>query len=206
VDYADLKARVLAFSFRPDLTAEVAQFIALTEGKIKRELTAMPLSVTLLEADRSADGVYELPDGLTQVRAVYATDSTSEFAVAQVSLQEVKRLPASAPVRYFCVLGDTIEFRGVPATGAEFTVQYLGHPAALVNDSDENDLLTNHEALYVYGALFHLYQYTQDLELSQSALDTYTDALTQLNEQAGRKLGGARVANAYTFGPITRGY
>ena len=206
MDYTALKARVLAFSFRPDLTVEVAQFIALTEGKLRRELTALPLSVSLTETDRATAGVYNLPAEATQVRMIYATESGSEVALAQVSLQEIKRLPSSSPVRYWCVLGDTIEFRGVPATGASFTLQYLGHPAALSGATDTNDLLTNHEALYVYGSLFHLYQYTQDLELAQSALDTYNDALTQLNEQAGRKLGGARTANAYTFGPVTRGY
>ena len=204
MNYGDLKARVLEYSFRPDLTTQVGTFISLAEGMIRRELVAMPLSVVLDETDRVADGVYTLPAETNQIRAIYTED---DRALKQVSLEEIKRLPAQAFPYHYSVIGDgTVEFRGVPPTDAELTVQYLGHPAAFSSDSDENELLTAHEAVYVYGALFHLYQYTQDIELAQTALDTYGNVIEQLNQQYGRKIGGARIAPAYHFGPVTRGY
>lgn len=204
MNFGQLKTRVLAYAHRASLTAEVAGFVSLAEGMIRRELQAMPLTITLDETDRSSEGVYTLPEVAVQVRAIYPADDSTQYALHQVSLEELRRLPAAATPIYFSVIGSTIEFRGVPETDAEFTLHYLGHPVALSADGDENDLLTNNEALYVYGALFHLYQFTQDPELAQGALDTFRQALERLNAQVTRKLAGARVANAYHFGPIGR--
>lgn len=204
MNFGDLKTRVLAYAHRPSLTAEVASFVALAEGMIRRELMAMPLSIVIDEDDRDAEGSYTLPAVATQVRALFPADGAEQYALHQVSLEELRRLPSTANPINFCVIGSTIEIRGVPEEDSEFTLHYLGHPVALSADADENDLLTNHEALYVYGALFHLYQFTQDPELAQGALDTFRQALERLNAQTARKLGGARVASSYHFGPIGR--
>jgi hypothetical protein len=211
MNFGQLKTQVLAYAFRTGdtvVTAQVASFVALAEGMLRRELMAMPLTVTLDDTDRDALGVYNLPAVATQVRAIYGTSSSGDtYTLKQVSLEEIKRLSASAMPLNYAVIGDTIEFRGVPSSTDEFTLHYLGHPVALSADADENDLLTNHEALYVYGALFHLYQFTQDPELAQGAMDTFRNALERLNAQTTRKLAGARVATTYNFGPLgTHGY
>ena len=124
----------------------------------------------------------------------------------QKSLAEIATLHSAAPVQWFAVNDTTIEFRGVPETDAEMKLFYMGAPAALSSDSDTNDLLTNHETIYVSGSRFFLYKHTQDLELAQGELDTFTAAIETLNEQQARKLGGASVRPAYHFGPIYRGY
>jgi hypothetical protein len=205
----ELKTRVLDYADRPDLSDQADGFVSLCEGLIRRDLQAMSQTATLDDTDRdsTSTGVYTLPSTVDVVRAIYATDTNGEeFPLEQVGLAELRDLRAVDAVRYWSANGDTIEIRGVPGAGASFTLRYLGHPAPLDDDSDTNDLLTNHEALYVYGSLFHLYQYTQDTELAQGALDTFQNALDKLNENAGRKLGGARVRNAYMFGPVRRGY
>lgn len=206
MNYASLKTRVLDYAGRPEMTDQVASFISLAEGMIRRDLRAAVYTVTLDEDDRDADGTYTLPTTLLEVRVLRVEDGTSWRTLEQKSLAEVRTIPSSRPVEWFAVNGDTIEFRGVPGTDAEIELTYFGHPAPLAADGDENDLLTNHEALYVYGALFHLHQYNQDVELAQAALDTFSDALGKLNEAAGRKLGGASMRGAYWFGPVKRGY
>jgi hypothetical protein len=209
MDFGTLKTTVLDYADRTDLDGQVAGFVALTEGLIRRDLQAMPTTATLDDSDRTgtSTGVYTLPATLDVVRAIYGTDPNgSEYLLQQVGLAELRDLRSTDSVRYWTQNGDTIEIRGVPGALASFTLHYLGHPVPLSGDSDTNDLLTNHEALYVYGSLFHLYQYTQDTELAQAALDTFSDALEKLNNAAGRKLGGGRVRNPYTFGPLRRGY
>jgi hypothetical protein len=203
MNYGELKAQILAYAHRSDLTDEVAGFVSLAEGLIRRDLRAAVYTVTLDEDDREADGVYTLPVGLTEVRVLRVLDSTRHRTLEQKSLAEVRTLPASVAVQWFAVNGLTVEFRGVPATDAEIELTYFGHPAALSADEDE---LALDEALDIYGALFHLYKFTQDLELADDALQTFQDALTKLNEAAGRKLGGASVRPAYHFGPVRRGY
>lgn len=205
--YATLKQTVLDYAHRPDLSGYVESFVSLAEGMIRRDLVAMPTSVTLDEADRVSGGVYTLPTGLDHVRVIYADNSNgTSVALEQVGLHQLRRVSSLGPPAVFAIQGSTIEIRGIPGTDAEIELHYMGHPPALSAESDTNSLLEDHEALYVYGALFFLYQFTQDLELAQGALDTFANTIEKLNEQAGRKLAGASVAQAYHFGPISRGY
>jgi hypothetical protein len=201
--FAELKAQILAYAHRPDLTDEVAGFVSLAEGLIRRDLRAAVYSVTLDESDRVAEGVYTLPSTLTEVRSLRVADGTHDDTLEQKSLAEIATIASTAPVQWYAVNGSTVEFRGVPDTDAEIALVYFGHPAALSADAD---VLALDEALYVYGGLFHLYQFTQDLELANAALETFQDALQKTNEAAGRKLGGATVRPAYYFGQIRRGY
>lgn len=210
LNYGTLKTAVLSGAHRTDLTAEVADFVRECEGMIRRGLKyALSLSVTLDDDDRdsTSTGVYDLPAGLITVRTIHATDAnSSSYPLEQVSAAAIRALPASAPALQFCVDGDTIEVRGIPDALAELELKYMGYPAAFSADGDTNDLLTNHETLYLSGSRFYLYKFTQDLELAQGELDTFTAALDALNEQQARKLGGATIAPAYFFGPIFRGY
>src|SRR5262245_55356050 len=203
MNYGELKTAVLTYAARSDLSAQVAGFVRLAEGMIRRELRAYPLSITLTETDRSSGGVYTLPSTISELRAVYGTDSQgNSFALEQVGPLELRdTLDASAPAVQYAMLGSQIEFRGTPATGSTFELRVLGHPAALSSDSDTNDLLTDHEAIYLYGALYHLYTLPQDLELASKAYDTYSDALEKLGEQIGRRLGGLKVAGYYNMDP-----
>lgn len=207
MNYGELKTRVLDFAVRPDLTAHVASFVTLAEGMIRRDLRAADYSTTLEEADRSSEGTYTLPSTLLEIRSLRVDNAAGRsIALRQKGLAEIRELPATADVQWFAVNGSTVEFRGVPAADTSIELIYFGHPAALSDDADTNDLLTNHEALYVYGALFFLYQMVQDLDNAQTALDTFTDTISKLNDAAGRKLGGASLRGAYHFGPIYRGY
>lgn len=201
--FAELKQLILDTAHRADLSTYVAGFVERAEKMIRRDLRAATYSVTLDESDRVAEGVYTLPSTLLEVRSLRIAHSTHFDTLEQVSPQQIATIASTLPVQWFAMLGSTVEFRGVPATDAEIELVYFGHPTALSGDSD---VLALDEDLYLYGALFHLYQFTQDVELAQGALDTFADALTKLNEQAGRKLGGASVRPAYWFGQVTRGY
>jgi len=198
MNFGELKTAILADAHRPDLTAQVARFVREAEGMIRRDLRAFVVSGTLTESDRVAGGVYTLPPYLLELRSIHSADEDGD-ALEQVSLLTVRRYTGVTPLKY-AMRGDTIEIRGTPATDSEFDLEYLGHPAPLTDDTDTNDLLTDHEALYTQGALYYLYLHTQDLELAATALEVFGDALNKLNEHIGRKLGGASVSPAYNFG------
>lgn len=203
MNYGQLKTYVLADAHRTDLTSEVAAFIRRAEGMIRRELVGYELKATIDddERDTAGEGIYTLPSGVLVLRGVFTTsNSGASYAVENVGAANIRELPASAPVLQYAVRGPKIEFRGVPGTSQSIELHYFGHPDALSDDADENDLLTDHEELYVSGAQFHLYKFTQDLELAQGALDTFTDAIEKLNDAHARKVGGASNLGAYNFG------
>lgn len=65
------------------------------------------------------------------------------------------------PIR-FAVEGCNILFAPNPDTSTELFMVYYERFAALVSNGDTNDLLTNHYDLYLYGALAHAAELTQD--------------------------------------------
>ena len=201
MNYGELKTAVLEEAHRPDLTAKVAGFIRLAEGRMARELRTaeQAASSTLAEADRVSEGIYTLPPTCLEIRTVFLLTDTRPQALEQVGLAQIRARASSSPVAQFAVRGEQVEFRGVPATDSEFEVEHLARFASLSADTDTNDLLERHEALYLFGAVFHLFMHTQDLELAQAAGELFTDAVERINEQAGRKLGGAGIAGAYNL-------
>jgi hypothetical protein len=199
MNYGELKTAVADDSHRSDLTSHIPRFIREAEGMIRRELRALPVSGTITESDRVSGGIYNLPTGVLEVRAIWESGQQGS-SIQQVSLDAIRRMSTSSDTVHFAIRGDTIEFRGSPASNTEFDIDYLGHPVALASDSDTNTILTDHETLYRSAALFFLYTHTQDLELAQAALDTFGDVKEKLNESIGRKLGGASNAPAYNFG------
>ena len=87
----------------------------------------------------------------------------------------------------------------MPGTADVFDLLYFGSPAPFTTDSDENDLLTDHESLYLEGAKFFLYLHTQDRELASDSLEIFNGIASTLNEEAARKIGGAAVAPTYNM-------
>jgi hypothetical protein len=204
LNYTTLQSTILDYSARSDLTSQAPGFIRLAEGMIRRKVRAQETRLTLDESDRSSEGIYNLPATIQEVRSVYASDGADTYALENVGLHGIRMISADADVLHYAISGNTIEFRGVPATDAEFELVGIGWPDALETTAS-NDLLSYHEALYVYGSLHFLYVYTQDLELAKDAEMKFLETAEMLNNMIGRKIGGGSVLPAYNFGHITTG-
>ena len=166
MNYGQLKQAILDDTHRPDLSTHVARFIRQCEGLIRRDLTGYLLSTTLTDSDRVSDGLYTLPARLLQVRHISLQGRQGD-ALQRVAPAAIRRLDTTADVMQYCQNGDgSIEFRGVPGSTDVFDILYHGTPAPFASDSDENELLTDHETLYMAGSKFFLYVHTQDRELA----------------------------------------
>lgn len=205
LNYTTLQSEVLAEAVHAELTTEVVSFVRKCEAMIRRKVRALELRTTLVEADRNTDGIYDLSGQVLEIRRAYTSDAVN--GAANVGIAGIRLLDATAPVLHYAVSGQTIEFRGVPATDAEIELVYRGWPDPLATTAT-NELLTNHEDIYVSGTLFYLYKYTQDLELAQTELSVFKDAVDALNKATGRLTGGGSILPAYNFGQIRvgRGY
>lgn len=199
MNYGELKQAILDDTHRPDLSGHVERFIRQCEGLIRRDLTAYLLNTTLTDSDRVADGVYNLPARILVIRSIKLQGRQGD-GIQRVSPDAIRRLDTTTDVVQYTEYGnDTIEFRGVPGTSDIFDLLYFGTPAPFASDSDENDLLTDHETLYMAGSNFFLYQHSQDMELADRELDIYNGVMDTINEQIARKIGGANVAPSYNF-------
>lgn len=205
LNYTTLQSTVLAQAIHTELSAQCPQFVRMCEAMIKREVRAFEVRGTVGESQRSSLGLYNLSGQVQEVRAVYATGPAGNtYALENVGAEGIRMLPDSADVQHYCVSGQTIEFRGVPGTGASMPIVYFGWPDAL-EVTATNQLLTDFEDMYVYGTLFHVHNYVQELELAQAALSVFGDCVAKLNKLNGRRSGGASILPAYNFGHINTG-
>jgi hypothetical protein len=195
----ELKQAILDDTHRADLSTHVARFVRQCEGLIRRDLSGYLLSTTITDSDRVSEGLYNLPVRLLEIRHISLQGRQGD-ALQRVAPGQIRRLDLTADVVQYCQNGnDTIEFRGNPSAANVFDLLYYGTPAPFTSDSDENDLLTDHETLYMAGSKFFLYQHTQDRELASDELDVFNGVIDTLNEQIARKIGGANVAPSYNF-------
>lgn len=202
LDYSTLKTQILADAHRTNLgDAKAADFVRQAEGVIRRELraTEMITRVDILDADRVTvdEGIYTLPTDFLEDRSLHL-NGADQVDLEAVSLTELRKVRGSTPVRQYTILSKTeIEFRGVPSDTATIELVYFAAPATLTNPTDDNPILIEHESIYLHGGLAALYEFTQDLELRDTAAATMADAIETLNEQAGRLIGGANTYGAY---------
>lgn len=199
MNYGDLKQAIIDDTHRADLTTHVPRFIRQAEGLIRRDLRGYLLTTTLTDSDRSSGGVYTLPGRLLETRSIHVQGRQGD-ALDRVAPGHIRRLDAAADVLQYAQYGDgTIEFRGVPGTAEIFDILYYGTPAPFANDTDENDLLTDHEGLYMSGGMFYLYLHTQDRELASDQKAVFDGIIEDLNELVARQIGGVGNAPLYNF-------
>lgn len=198
LNYGTLKTRILADAHRSNLgDTKAADFVRSAEGVIARELRCaeMMTRASFVEADRVSGGIYSLPTGWLQEGIIWNADG---FPMDKVGLAAIRRYSTAMDTLLYCPLSSSeIEFRGVPGTDATFEQIYFKRPTAFSGDADTNDILTNHEDIYIQAGLAALYLFTQDLELAGTAADAAQAAIDTLNEQAGRLLAGAQAQGAY---------
>lgn len=198
--YTTLQTAIMTDTHRPDLASEIPRFIRLAEGLIRRELRAYELSATLTDADRvtAGEGVYTLPGRVLDIRSIHLVGRQGD-GLNRVMPGHIRRMAGTADVVQYCQYGDgTLEFRGIPGSSDEFEVRYFGTPAPL-DTTATNELLDDHEGLYMAGAKFYLYQYEQNLELAQAEANTFDAIMERINEQMARKISGGTVAPTYNF-------
>lgn len=201
MNYGDLKQAILDDTHRSDLSTHVARFVRQCEGLIRRDLRGYLVSTTITDSDRvsAGEGLYNLPARLLEVRHISLQGRQGD-GLQRVAPGQIRRLDSTADVLQYCQNGDdTIEFRGVPGTSDIFDILYYGTPTPFSSDADENELLTDHESLYMAGSKFFLYLHTQDRELAQDELEIFNGIIDTLNEQIARKIGGASIAPVYNM-------
>lgn len=215
MNYGELKTEVENISHRSDFSSDWDNWIELIEGTFARNLRASEMLVTsqLTESERDAtyDEIYDLPSDFLEARMVKTTGANGR-PIKPVGLEALYMYKRDTRVWGYVITGTAnvpqIAFIGTPATDSEFDLIYFAKQSLDVgNDSNTTELLTNHAELYLHGLLFYAYQKSQDLELAQTHADQLLEAITTINEQTGRMLGGSVARAAYNLGNnIVRGY
>lgn len=194
MNYLDLQTAIRTDSHREDYAiADIKRFIQQGEALIALTLEGYFLEATIAETARVVEAVYTLPSKVTLMRTVLYNncplDQVDETTIAQYRSYAV-------PVAY-CMRDTTILFAGVPPTDASFALKYFGMPAALVNDTDTNNLLNDCPQLYIEAAQVYVYKRARNFELASAMVQSVADAIRNINRKTKKKLGGGQSAGAY---------
>ena len=155
--YTTLKASIANWLNRSDLTTEIAEdFIVLAEKDFNSKLRIRSMvTQTTITIDAETEN---LPSGFLQVRDFYILNGGTKYPLKYITpaqMDQIKGGSSSGQPSTFTILGDT--FRFAPAASSTYTgyLNYYKRFDPLSNSNTSNFILTNHPAIYLYGALYH---------------------------------------------------
>lgn len=194
MNYGELRQQIIDFSKRTDMVAAIPSFVELAHNRIQSELEA-PDHIGWVELDTSGavnitGSVWSvpLPDDCYKVRFVYASGrSVSSFH--EQGLIDRLGQTGSVSTGGYAVQGVNILF--APGIGDPVQLSYQRRLPMFSQDSDTNWTLTNYSSLYLYAALAHLYEFTQNYEQEAQAISLYDAAWAVASPQVDTlKQGG----------------
>jgi hypothetical protein len=187
-NYSNLKASIVRWTGRNDLSASFDDFIQLAEEKMFSSEVGNPLRSRFMETRVTAtlpdgDRFIQLPDNFLEQRRIKfdlsgERDKEISFVVpGRMQVQDYTGRP-----RYFTV---TSQFEFDCAADQNYTieVQYYKKPAALSDSNPTNEVLTNHPSIYLHGALMGAYDFAEDWDLSAQEQAKFYAAIAGANNK-----------------------
>lgn len=193
MNYAELKTAILGDTHREDYSPYIVRFIQQGEALIALSLEGYFLEASIDEDDRVVDAIYTLPSKVTLMRTVLYND----VPLTQVDETLVSQYRSIKDVTTYCMRDTNILFAGIPPTDAEFQLKYFGMPAALVSDSDTNNLLNDCPQLYIEAAQVYLFKRARNFDAAIAMTTGVSSYIKEINRKMKKKLAGAQSANPY---------
>ena len=193
MNYAELKAAVIDFSHRQDLAASIPTFISLAHSKIMNDvdITTQQQWATLDSSNpvNTAGSIYTLPlpDNCHRITGVVANGKYIQQLPVDTLTRRYQTTGGGYPANY-AIYGNRLWV--APGIG-EIQIWYHERLPDLVADDDTNLVLTEYPQCYLYGALVHLQNYTQDAEQMIAASQLYDVAVADANRQMSTLAWGA---------------
>lgn len=197
MNWGQLKAAVITYSHRPDLTsAQLATFLELAEQRIywgAQEGNVPPLRLSsMLKTVNPAGST--LPSDFVEMKRICAVMSTTykkPLDFKPVENMGEQETAAGAPT-FYSLLGNTILYS--PTFSQPVEMVYYGTFTTPVNDADTNWLLTNASSIYLSALLIEVAQYAFDDAMLVKATTRFASAMNSLQAQDdGNKHSGAQL-------------
>jgi hypothetical protein len=182
--YSDLKTSIANWLNRSDLTTEISEdFIVLAEKDFNSKLRIRKMidQTTLTLSGETAT----LPSDFLQVRDMYILNGGTKYALTYITpaqMDQIKGGSTSGQPSSYTILGDSIRFAPIPDSNYTLYLNYYKQFPALSDTNTTNYILTNHPAIYLYGALYHSANFLGgiDPQRLQGWQQNYTTALERL--------------------------
>jgi len=195
-NYANLKASIKRRSKRNDVSdADLTDYILQAEATFYNNPTTA-LRIRAMEARATAptsitSRFLALPDDFLQMRRLKLNDPYSgSSGDTDVEYLTPEQMPLNNLVQIPCYFTVTsqIEFNSTPDKVYTTEMQYLQKIPALSDAAPTNTILTEHPNIYLFGALWALFQDAMEGDVSNYFKDQFFQAIAGANatDQAGR--------------------
>ena len=156
-NYTTLKASIANWLNRSDLTSEIADdFIVLAEADFNSKLRVRKM---ITQVSFTIDSETEvLPTDFLQVRDFFILSGNTKVPLRYMSpsqMDQVKGTSTTGLPNSYTILGDNFRFSPKPDGTYTGIVNYYKKFSSLSSTNTSNYILSDHPAIYLYGALFH---------------------------------------------------
>lgn len=185
--YEDLKASIERFSHRTDISDVIDDFIDLAENTIDKGLRMRSNESRERASASTSDRYLALPDRFLEMRRLELINGSVTKDIVYRSPEAMQIADTSGEPKYFTITNQ-IEFDRTPSSAYTIEIVFYKGLNPLSSSNTTNDVLTNYPDLYLYGALYHLNNWTLDAEEMSKYLNLFNVALESANlqEQRGR--------------------
>lgn len=185
-NYSNLKAAIIEWSNRDDVSALIDDFILIAEQDMFAH-PQFPLQLRQMETRATASAstssrFLELPDRFINMRRLKINAAGGDCDVTFMAPEQMPLSGTSGQPRFFSVTSQ-LEFDRVPDSEYTIEMQYFAHPLPLDSTNSTNDVLTNHPTIYLYGALMALSGWAGDFEKEASYKNKFDAAIRGANKE-----------------------
>lgn len=190
-DYASLKAAILDWSHRDDMDLRVDEFIGLAESEMYgNAVEALRMREGETRATAAADTASRflaLPTGYNEMRRIRISDAPGHWDIRYRTPEQMLVNSASGLPRHFTVTNQ-IEFDRVPDSTYTVEIQYFADFTPLTSLNTTNFVIDRHPTIYLFGALWALYTWTDEPQKADSYYLKFINAIkgANANEKKGR--------------------
>ena len=188
--FDNLKTAIASYLNRSDLTANLADFIRVSEARLNRELRVREMvntdtSITTVSGTQS----YTLPTGyLEATTVIFQSDPycTLRFISNTDFYNKYNDIQSKGKPQFFTIVGTDILLGRAPDSATTLQINFYKTLSALSDSNSTNTILTNYPELYLYGSLAEAAPFIMQDERINTWGNLYKEALKNANETSSR--------------------
>jgi len=187
--FDNLKASIIQWSKRNDQAGLIEDYILLAESEMYAN-EFEPLRIRAMEARATASAdtasrFLALPDLFLEMRRLNITNSSGNTDITYMAPEQLAVRGSGGEPRYFTVTTQ-LEFDVEPDDDYTIEMQYLKKLTPLSDANTSNSVLVNSPTIYLYGALWALFQNVMETDLAEYYYGKFVNSIKGANRQDKR--------------------
>jgi hypothetical protein len=204
--FTELKTAVDNWLARTDLQGRAAEFIALAEARMNREVETRSQEKRVTSTLVAGDQYVSLPGDVRRIRHVRLNTSpiTNLSFMTPVSIDRQHSGTGQGKPQSYSIVGTEIYFRPIPDSGYEAEIAYVANIDALSDSTATNNILTRHPDIYLHGALAEAFGFLMDPARRAQHDALFLKGIQDIqNDEDRSRFGGGTLTLTTDFGELT---